>query len=550
MGFVSNKDYIPDFAVYEEPNEVVRIKTITPRIPPVTGTQFSPGQTIRLEFPSQGYLNPVRTNLEFSVTLFGAQVTTAGVSIDGSNTYSITSPQIRFQNNIQSIFDRVRIMYGSTPLEDLLDYNQIVRCKTEWYKPDCVSTMNQFSVAEGIGGTLNAVANTTGTGTSRQSVRSRFIQGLCGTTDNAFNGFSRDGSNVPNAVGGISCLSNTVGTWACTRTYQITLDGSGLMNQKKLIPLKWMASQLAIELTLTDPKNCIFITGNGGVTLSSNKIGAGASVAPVFAPLVPTYRVFDVVLKPEILEMSPSYDQMFLKVVSERGGVTLRFDSWNTYHYPNTGGSTCRLDVKDRSKSIRHMVCLQRYQNPTYIYDMHGSVNGSGPETFLSSYQWKVGNTYYPPYPVIGYLANAPTITNGGVEAYANLKNMMLRNDLYVSQSNISIVNWGLINDVPLNLLLDYTAQLRGYQDNGDSNITLPAQNVAGEMASATFAAVVDLESSHGLEIGGFDGETVDDIAFIGQYSGTQSSSFEFLVMVNYDAQIVLSSDNVLKLIR
>lgn len=549
MGFVSNKDYIPEFAVYEEPNEAVKIKSITTRIPPVTGTQFNPGQTIRLEFPSQGYLNPVRTTLEFSVTLFGAQVTTAGVLGTAINTYSIECPQIRFQNNIQSIFERVRIMYGSTPLEDLLDYNQIVRCKTEWYKPDCVSTMNQFSVAEGIGGTLNAVANVTGAGTTRQSVRSRFIQGLCGTVDNAFTGgLVRDGSNVPNAVGGISCLSNTIGTWACTRTYQITLDGSGLMTQTKLIPLKWMASQLTIELTLADPKNCIMIGGGGIVNLTSNAIGTG--VRPIFAPLAPTYRVFDVVLKPEILEMSPSYDQMFLKVVSERGGVTLKFNSWNTYHYPGIGGSTCRLNVKDRSKSIRHMICIQRYQAPTYIFDMHGSVNGSGPETFLSSYQWKVGNTYYPQYPIVGYLANAPTITNGGVEAYTSLKNMMLRNDLYASQSNISIVNWGLINDLPSNLLLDYSAQLRGYQDNGDSNLTIPAQNVAGEMASSTFAASVDLEASHGLELGGFDAETIDDIAFIGQYSGNQSILYEFMVMVNYDAQIVLLSDNVLKLIR
>ena len=38
---------------------------------------------------------------------------------------------------------------------------------------------------------------------------------------------------------------------AYTRSFCLNLM-SGLLNQKKLIPLKWMASQLAIELTLAD----------------------------------------------------------------------------------------------------------------------------------------------------------------------------------------------------------------------------------------------------------------------------------------------------------
>ena len=62
---------------------------------------------MRLEFPAQGYVNPLNTTLEFDVTLnaFG----TAGVDI------------IRFQNNIQSIFSRVRLLYGATPLEDIIN---------------------------------------------------------------------------------------------------------------------------------------------------------------------------------------------------------------------------------------------------------------------------------------------------------------------------------------------------------------------------------------------------------------------------------------------
>jgi hypothetical protein len=62
---------------------------------------------MRLEFPAQGYVNPTHTTIEFDVTL-----TYAAGSTNINDEF-----QVRFQNNIQSIFQRVRIMYGSTPLE-------------------------------------------------------------------------------------------------------------------------------------------------------------------------------------------------------------------------------------------------------------------------------------------------------------------------------------------------------------------------------------------------------------------------------------------------
>ncbi len=82
---------------------------MTPRIPPKNGSIFQPGQVMRLEFPAQGYVNPLNTSLEFDVTLVS---------------YGTPANEIvRFQNNIQSLFSRVRLLYGSTPLEDMINYN-------------------------------------------------------------------------------------------------------------------------------------------------------------------------------------------------------------------------------------------------------------------------------------------------------------------------------------------------------------------------------------------------------------------------------------------
>jgi len=59
-----------------------------------------------------GYVNPLNTTLEFDVTLV---VPANPLSATGAFTgfdYSL-----RFQSNIQSIFNRVRLLYGATPLE-------------------------------------------------------------------------------------------------------------------------------------------------------------------------------------------------------------------------------------------------------------------------------------------------------------------------------------------------------------------------------------------------------------------------------------------------
>jgi len=98
----SEEVIVPFNARYAFPSQANKSVKMTPRIPPKNGSSFLPGQVIRLEFPAQGYVNPLNTTLEFDVTMY---------------TYGTTLNEIvRFQNNIQSIFQRVRLLYGATPL--------------------------------------------------------------------------------------------------------------------------------------------------------------------------------------------------------------------------------------------------------------------------------------------------------------------------------------------------------------------------------------------------------------------------------------------------
>lgn len=98
----SEEAIVPWNARYSFPSQSNKAEKLTPRIPPKNGSNFAPGQVIRVEFPAQGYVNPLNTTLEFDVTLIPS---------------STAAQAVRIENNIQSIFSRVRLLYGATPIE-------------------------------------------------------------------------------------------------------------------------------------------------------------------------------------------------------------------------------------------------------------------------------------------------------------------------------------------------------------------------------------------------------------------------------------------------
>lgn len=281
---------------------------MTPRIPPKTGSTFTPGSIIRLEFPAQGYVNPANTTLEFDVVMYEW----------GTPAGAIT----RFQNNIQSLFSRVRLLYGSTPIEDIINYNVIVRCLTEWTGTTQIGTLDQTSIADGIGGVVTGVQGTGGGSTLRKTglvnIRQAYIQGLDGSVngDTSIDGTVGGGGTTCSISmtdvivsldgGGYQVVPNSSGPSSSPiQRYQVSL-ALGLFSQEKLIPTKFMASQLAIEITLEQAAACIFsqkATGTGGTP--------------------PTYDVRNINLIPEILEFDASYDAMFLKGLQE-GGVPIK----------------------------------------------------------------------------------------------------------------------------------------------------------------------------------------------------------------------------------
>jgi hypothetical protein len=521
----SEEVVVPWNARYNFPSQANRATKMTPKISPENNDYFVPGQVMRFEFPAQGYLNPINTTLAFDVTLIGYGT-------------SVGKDALRFQNNIQTLFSRVRVMYGATPLEDIIDYNLIVRSLTEWTGSNQTGKLNQDSISQGIGGVIAEFNTSTTKLFAPQNVRQRYIQGLDIT-----GGASPKGFYVPNTAAGNFPSELLTSTEYCTRRYSVNLQ-TGLFTQDKLIPIKYMASQLAVEITLEDPVKCIFRRDQ---TTGSDPSGT-----------TPTYVVSRCTMIPEILEFDATYDAMFVKGLQR--GVPIHFSSWHTYKYDTYQSAQVNLQIPERSRSVRALFAVQTKTNPTILDDAHATFFDSS-FPFLSTgstmqeYQWRIGGRFFPNSPVQLSLSPGSVINNGGAEAYTELSKAMITIGKSVGTSAnssrwaVSVVQLSGTDYLPN---MDYTFVFDRYETGG----TMVVQNTNvdrsyGMMGSSCFASAIDLETSNGAEIAGLNAEEQSDITFIAKWSRPQGTTFAMTMTVfsYFDCMLVLKENNVVELV-
>jgi hypothetical protein len=504
----SDEITIPWNARYSFPSQANKAVKITPRIPPKNGATFLPGQTIRLEFPAQGYVNTANLTFEMDVRITPNNGTLVGTS----------EAYIRFQNNIQSIFTRVRLLYGSTPLEDIVNYNVIARMLTEWTSSSGV-VADQTSVADGIGG-INSLSN------------------VDVSTRNSIHGYHTVGTSAfftPNST--------------LTRRYQFTL-ALGLTTQGKLLPTKFMASQLAIELTCAKETDCLIAVGRAGTSTTD-------------LVLNPTYQVSNVNMIPEILEFDASYDNMFLKGLQE-GGVPIKFSSWHTYQFSHPGGSTANILIQERSRSVKSIYTVLRRQTSTFNNDAGALFQNLEVGQQLESFQYRIGGRYFPASPV---QVSTNSYDIGSAEAFIELEKALHTVGDSRLSTNVSMLNWGPRYVVPTGVSV-YRPSTTSEADY--STVTSAANSLdvvtAGYYASvllssgvpsvytpsACFCMATCLETTSGMEISGLNAEEQSDISLNIKWSGPAPAAGVFVIetYVFYDAMIVLRENNVLELIQ
>ena len=275
----------------------------------------------------------------------------------------------------------------------------IVRSLTEWTGTTQQGSLDQTSINEGIGGitagvnSINDAGNSITAAEVRGSVhvRKNLIHGLdmtqayTVTSAEILTQLANGGGAVPNGPEAISVASHDLLLGANPiRRYQIQL-ALGLFNQEKLIPTKFMASQLAIEITLAPAAECIIYNQVRDTTVT-------ATVNP------PTYQVSHVNLIPEILEFDASYDESFIRGLMD-DGVPLKFATWNNYRFNTGAGTNVNLQIQERSRSVKAIFCLQRRDPQTietdsgatfYNSNITSTIATGGSSTF-NEYQFRIG---------------------------------------------------------------------------------------------------------------------------------------------------------------
>ena len=277
-------------------------------------------------------------------------------------------------------------MYGATPLEDIPNYNVIVRALTEWTGSDQLGA-DQTSITDGIGGIMPTRSGSVdtligGTGTAIPiigNVRQKMIHGLDLRGNNLDVGGTSGFGSVPNGPFA-AAIVNKVGVLGIkpTRRYQVQL-ALGLFSQEKLIPTKFMASQLAIEITLASAAECIYAQEFSTTT-------------------PPSYNVSNVNLIPEILEFDASYEESFLRGL-QQGGVPIKFSTWNNYRFGNGAGGVVNLQIQERSRSVKAIFCLQRRAQAAFTVDSGASffntdITTTDGASTLQDYQYRIGGRY------------------------------------------------------------------------------------------------------------------------------------------------------------
>ena len=325
----------------------------------------------------------------------------------------------------------------------------------------------------------------------------------------------------------------------------------GVFTQDKLVPVRYMASQLVIEITLETAAACIYMP-----------VGYNSGNTP------PTYMVANVNLIPEILEFDDTYDAAFLEGL-ESGGVPIKFSTWNYFPYTTQGSGQVNVQVNERSRSVKGMIVVQRrgqdgfqYDNGALLYDSNNTFDGTNAlGSTLQEFQFRIGGIYYPGVPVQCSVNGGSIYNNGGCEAYVELTKFLNIVGDYRLSTNTTLKNWAISSFInltpPLFPEYDYTDTLIAYNVGGvpllrqmEINDGSHTSVFCGTMPSCAFAAATNFETSNGLEISGLNAEEQSDISVNIKWSASQTTGFLIEVFTYVDRMWVLRPNNYLDLIR
>lgn len=493
-------EVVPWQAQYAFPTQSTKIAKQTVKLVPKNGNSFTRNQVIRIEFPAENYLNVLNSVLQFDVTLTppsAVWTSTVTTGVSGANivadSYSrwvvalaglpqtsgtrpgaqsvnayagfpctLTASSVTYHNVIESIsndgtnltieflrpwpvflatattftvfpqvvmqpggahchFSRLRVMYGSLVLEDIQEYDTLVRMLYE------CAVQRDYGSSHG-----------------------QILDGMASATpkDNGaafeFAGIGTGYSTRP--VTSAAAIAQSLYMPGRKRTFCLNLL-SGLLTQKKLVPLKWMASQLVIELTVNNELDAL--VGSSGMPAAYVAATPAGQLA-IAAPASLIYTLTDVNFVAELLEFDSAFDTAFWGGLQQMG-VPLKFASWHFHSFPMTGGNQT-FQIHERSRSVKAAFAVARSTRPPSVsidsnrffndlgatYTADGDITRTAPAP-IESYQFRVGGRYYPAQPV--------RCLFGAAEAYMELAKAIDNLGDYTRGSQMSAYRWAAYAD-------------------------------------------------------------------------------------------------------
>ena len=380
------------------------------KIAPKYGGQFRAGDTVRLEIPSQDWLDPDLFSISFNAKIFqanGQPLAPYGAANGAFPRTATEAVSCRFDSPLQMLFTRAKLLQGSTVIEDILDYGTL-------FKMLSVATVNrQYLNTMG-----NALEGHYDTADYQQSAdaKQRQAWGDVAATSNtaALNHPLGDGTRPTTTAQTVSATSLAEGWYYNVRPL------FGLFRAGKYLPLKWMG-QLTIELYLGSNESCLVSSTTyatrgtnpdlvGSIntndyarsyTFTNAIVATGTEFNEVPSTIVAdydgaTYRIEDVNMECHFVQPIDEYDRSALSLIEEKG-LEIWFDTFSTHNKQiSTNGSRTTSNFQERAVSLKGGYVVMQNEQDLVDYRTPASF----PDNYMQEFQFKLGSQYYPAQPI------------------------------------------------------------------------------------------------------------------------------------------------------
>lgn len=346
-------------------------------------------------------------------------------SAANNDTFEII-PGWRLQKGgVHNLFQRLRVLYGSMPLEDINQYSTMSRQYSNWG----IQRAYHGSIGAILDGTVDS--NMSSPYSQNYGGDSYIATGSANPVLDALNqGF--DGCHDSFAL---LKRSQGVNIEQQPRTFQVQLN-SGILASQKLIPFKWMAAALRLEIDLTQSYQALITGGSDDVQ----------------------FKLTNLNMITELLEFNDLYDANFYGAL--KFGIPLKFTTWDNFYHTFTGAKLDAI-IQERALSLKYMFHVLKDQKCNSLYlDSDRSFHALG-ETYevnadtnvgtalfrsrtpylsnpgdlpISDFWYRIGGSYMPAQPV--------QCTRGGSEAYSELMKVVDYLGDYTRSNSITPYTW------------------------------------------------------------------------------------------------------------